>query len=771
MDSSLTEADPLRGRPNYSHHCVKELLCLGQLPTFQLNDKINSVRVQNQSRRNREIINIKNTMDRARLPDFEERSRNNTNTKYESVQVSDDGQERSSIITHRIGVTMSTASHLLIGGALTLMAQAIMAMSHDNIFADKLSRQGRVRAHWVLQAFAAIFIFGGFLVIVINKNLNDKPHFVTIHAIVGLIAVILVGLASSGGVATLFSLRLKMLVSVHPTSAPQQPPDVYLQPPPPGLEVEHARMFTTDALKFVAQLITAFDRDVNQLYHKRLVRKCDLQGGSALPNFQRVPGDWKVAPLPRRLLNRHLDLGDVSPSNQEHFTKALNADVSRGAGESMAFMTYKGCRGSDEPMAFMTYKGCRWAFMTYKELVDFDDGHCPTWGNQISGLHNVYRAVNGKEVPGPLLDFGLLVFHNGKILAEQGCGPFFYLSKLEGANEAQLWDDVFTWSERVLGITHGTIKACVLIENILSSFELDGILFALKDHSLGLNCGIWDYAASIICKFGDRKEFVLPDRSKYVNMERHFLKSYLRLVVQACHRRGTHATGGMAALLLPADGQKHTREAADVMRKVSEAKLSEIRDGIDGFMVYDVGLVPVINQLWQTYSPSLNQLSLTRDDLQVTSRDLLEMPQGGVTLAGLKHNIAVAILFVYHWLQGIGHFRYQGAVEDSATAEISRSQIWQWIRHGTMMEDMDAVVTRSLVQSIATRFVSEQDRNPSRGEPQTKKPRLDTALQLFLEIVSKRDFPEFITTYLNDSQTFWACHRPIMAPYRLLSKQ
>ncbi|CAG2053607.1 unnamed protein product [Timema podura] len=579
-------------------------------------------------------------------------------------------------------------------------------------------------------------------------------------------------------------------VSVHPTSAPQPPPDVYLDPPPPGLEVEHARMFTTDALKFVAQLITAFDRDVDQLYQMRLVRKCDLRGGSALPNFQRVPGDWKVAPLPRRLLNRHLDLGDVSPSNQEHFTKALNADV----------------------------QGVQ---------VDFDDGHCPTWRNQISGLHNVYRAVhgllpgvNGKEVPGPLLDFGLLVFHNGKILAEQGCGPFFYLSKLEGANEARLWDDVFTWSERVLGITHGTIKACVLIENILSSFELDGILFALKDHSLGLNCGIWDYAASIICKFGDRKEFVLPDRSKYVNMERHFLKSYLRLVVQSCHRRGAHATGGMAALLLPADGQKHTslaqvldvcvlvfeaelpnslghffyedwaspacdvampvllslstcvcREAADVMRRVSEAKLSEIREGIDGFMVYDVGLVPVINQLWQTYSPGLNQLSLTRDDLQVTSRDLLEMPQGGVTLAGLKHNIAVAILFVYHWLQGIGHFRYQGAVEDSATAEISRSQIWQWIRHGTMMEDMDAVVTRPLVQSIATRFVSEQDRTPSRGEPQKRKPRLDTALQLFLEIVSKRDFPEFITTYLNDSQTFWACHRPIMAPYRLLSKQ
>nr|CAD7423106.1 unnamed protein product [Timema monikensis] len=520
-------------------------------------------------------------------------------------------------------------------------------------------------------------------------------------------------------------LGYRTQVSVHPTSAPQPPPDVYLDPPPPGLEVEYARIFTTGALKFVAQLITAFYRDIDQLYQKRLVRKCDLQGGSVLPNFQKVPGDWKVAPLPRRLLNRHLDLGDVSPSNQEHFTKALNADV--------------------------------------------------------QGVQ-----VNGKEVPGPLLDFGLLVFHNGKILAEQGCGPFFYLSKLEGANEAQLWDDVFTWSERMLGITHGTIKACVLIENILSSFELDGILFALKDHSLGLNCGIWDYAASIICKFGDRKEFVLPDRSKYVNMERHFLKSYLRLVVQTCHRRGAHATGGMAALLLPADGQKHTRytlegfwirfyririrEAADVMRKVSEAKLNEIREGIDGFMVYDTGLVPVINQLWQTYSPSLNQLSLTRDDLQVTSQDLLEMPQGGVTLAGLKHNIAVGILFVYHWLQGIGHFRYQGAVEDSATAEISRSQIWQWIRHGTMIEDMDAVVTRSLVQSIATRFVSEQNRTPSRGDQQTI-PRLDTALQLFLEIVSKRDFPEFITTYLNDSHTFWACHRPIMAPYRLLSKQ
>ena len=274
-------------------------------------------------------------------------------------------------------------------------------------------------------------------------------------------------------------------------------------------------------------------------------------------------------------------MGDVSPSNFEHFSSALQAEV----------------------------QGIQ---------VDFDDGHCPTWRNQIAGLHNIYRAVhnqlpnipsisklpilmfrprawnmlehnmsiNGREIPGPLLDFGLIIFHNGLLLSQQSCGPFFYLSKLQGSSEARLWNDIFTWSQSKLGIPYGTIKACVLIEDILSSFEMDQILYELKDHSLGLNCGIWDYSASIIVKF---PAFILPDRNKYVNMSKHFLKKYMELVVRTCHRRNAHATGGMSAKLLPE--KIDSAEYREVVRSVCRSKLDEIISGVDGFMVYDLGLV------------------------------------------------------------------------------------------------------------------------------------------------------------------------------------
>lgn len=437
----------------------------------------------------------------------------------------------------------------------------------------------------------------------------------------------------------------------------------------------------------------------------------------------------------------------MSPSNLEHFSSALNTNV----------------------------QGIQ---------VDFDDGHCPTWSNQIHGLYNVHQAVrnllpnvpkisqapilvlrprawnmiefnmsiNGKNIPGPLFDFGLLIFHNGNCLKDHDSGPAFYLSKIESSNEAKLWNDIFSWSELRLRIPHGSIKACVLIENILASFEMENILFELKDHSLGLNCGIWDYAASIISKFGNDKSFILPDRNKYVHMNRRFLKKYMRLVVRICHAHGAHATGGMAAKLLP-DGDENSKEFLGILGEICEGKLTEIQEGVDGFMVYDLKLVPHINNLWKNYGGLFkNQISYPGTKELITEEDLLSLPTGGVTMQGLDHNIRVAILFIYNWLNGRGHFVHAGSIEDSATAEISRSQIWQWIRHRASFEDADGFVTRELVANRAEIILKHFQDTVQLNHIELNK--LLTAAELFHDLVNSWQFPEFITSFIYDTHPF-----------------
>lgn len=518
-----------------------------------------------------------------------------------------------------------------------------------------------------------------------------------------------------------------------------------IKEPPIDLQVHFHHLFTKDAKQLLVDIYYAFEKKIDQLYYDRQARKLQYANEANWPNFgksqARSDPTWRVAPLPPRLANRRLDIGDVSPSNIDHFLSSLEADV----------------------------QGIQ---------VDFDDGHCPTWRNQIMGWHNVYdiakgyifgihqldrlpllilrpRAWNmlehnvmikGKEVPGPLVDFALLMFHNAKIMHDFGAGPYFYLSKLEGASEAKLWNEIFVWSQEKLNIPHGTIKACVLIENILSSFEMEEILYELKDHSLGLNCGIWDYAASIISKFGARRKFIFPDRNKYVNMESHFLKKYMELVVHVCHKRGAHATGGMAATLIHKNGDE------SVIKKVVDSKRLEILIGVDGFMVYDKKLVPHINKLWDDMCGStVNQLSkLSSDATSITVKDLLEIPAGGVTVVGLKRNIAVSVLFIYNWFRGNGHFFLANSVEDSATAEISRSQIWQWIRHEAYIEQTRFKVNKYLVEDYTSLFL---DRKNYRNDAVMLK-----SAKIFLNIVTLREFPEFITTYLNDSFVFREHH-------------
>uniref|UniRef100_V9KGI5 malate synthase n=1 Tax=Callorhinchus milii TaxID=7868 RepID=V9KGI5_CALMI len=529
-------------------------------------------------------------------------------------------------------------------------------------------------------------------------------------------------------------------------------PGVELEPPPPTLEEAFQTLLTPEATQFLADLVSTFDADIDEILRLRIARKVELDSHGGLPEFLphtshiREDQSWKVQPVPRRLQKRHVDLGDVSPTNTEHFIKALRS----------------------------TAQGIQ---------TDFDDGHCPTYFNQIQGLFNIYKAVhnqfpdvppiskapilmlrprawnmvehnmlvNGKEVPGPLFDFGLLMYHNGRILFEKESGPFFYLSKVESYLEARLWNQIFIWVQKKLGLPIGSIKSTVLIESILATFEMEEILYELQDHSAGLNCGIWDYSASFVNKFGHRQGFLLPDRSKYVNMEKLFLKSYMDLLVRTCHKRGALATGGMAALLLPRE--KGSAEYQRVTKAVTYLKLLEINAGVDGFMVFDLDLIEPMQKLFKERTVGPNQLHILREELAVTAKDLLSMPSGGVTLYGLKYNIGVGVLFIEAWLRGQGHFFFRGQVEDSATAEISRSQVWQWIRHGTKLEDDDRKVTRSLVQTLLKELETELQEVLQCSTDRSKH-RLAVASQMFLEIVQKREFPEFLTTYLNLEHSF-----------------
>lgn len=504
---------------------------------------------------------------------------------------------------------------------------------------------------------------------------------------------------------------------------------------PPCSEDFHAFevLFTEEARLFLGKLVHEFDNEVEDVLRHRKILKLKYDQAGNLPTFKTSPArsdpSWKIAALPKRLLKRHLDLGDVSPAGTERFSECLRQDVD----------------------------GIQ---------TDFDDGHCPTWHNQLQGWYNIYRHVHGqldgvpsmeeapvlmlrprawnmidhnilvggKETPGPLIDFGLLMFHNAVRMHEAGSGPFFYLSKLEGSNEAKLWNKIFVWTQKQLGIPTGTVKACVLIENVFASFEMEEILWELRDHSAGLNCGIWDYSASFINKFGHRPAFLLPDRSKYVSMERPFLAAYMSLVVSTCMKRGAPATGGMAANILEQNNEQ------EIIEKVVSSKEREIKAGVDGFMVYDIGLIKAIKKLWKRYE-GVN-FQTVKSSLQTTADDLLNLPEGGVTLAGLEHNVMVGVLFISAWYNGKGCFVLKGCVEDSATAEISRSQVWQWIRQKARLEETGEVVTIRMVREMVERFVKGQVEE------------IREAGEVFLEIVTMRDFPEFITTLLNDSHGF-----------------
>jgi malate synthase len=434
------------------------------------------------------------------------------------------------------------------------------------------------------------------------------------------------------------------------------------------------------ALAFVARLHRELNPIRLQLLERRQERQKELDAGALPELLPPRSGDWRVAEAPPDLLDRRVEI--TGPVDRKMMINALNS----GARVFMA---------------------------------DFEDAFSPTWSNVVEGQRNLSDAVrgtieleteqktyrlneetavlvprprgwhlverhvlvDGEAVSASLFDFGLAFFHNAEELLERGSGPYFYIPKLESHLEARLWNDAFVLAQDELGIPGGTIRATVLIETILAAFEMDAILYELRDHSSGLNAGRWDYIFSVIKKFRTRPDFLLPDRAQ-VTMTVPFMRAYTELLVATCHARGAHAMGGMAAFI-PSRKDPSVNEVA--LGKVREDKEREAGDGFDGTWVAHPDLVPVATEVFDSVlGERANQVERLRDDVRVSAADLLSVPDtpGQVTDEGVATNVRVGVGYLDSWLRGVGAAAIDNLMEDVATAEISRSQLWQWVRHG-----------------------------------------------------------------------------------------
>ena len=450
------------------------------------------------------------------------------------------------------------------------------------------------------------------------------------------------------------------------------------------VEGRAAGILTSEALDFVASLQRNFGPRRRELLARRAARRAELAAGT-LPDF--LPetagiraGDWQVAPVPGPLADRRVEI--TGPVDRKMVINALNsgAHVFMADFEDANSPTWENC-----------VEGQANLFDAVRRTISLDAGEKSYRLNAETAellvrprgwhLHEKHVLVDGEPVSASLFDFGLYAFWNARELLERGKGPWFYLPKLESHLEARLWNDVFLFTEDALSIPRGSIKATVLIETILAAFEMQEILWELRDHSGGLNAGRWDYIFSIIKKLGDRPEFLLPDRGQ-VTMTVPFMRAYTELLVQTCHRRGAFAIGGMAAFI-PSRRDPEVNERA--LGKVREDKVREAADGFDGTWVAHPDLVPIaLAEFDAVLGARPNQLERRREDVAVTAADLLDVriPGGTVTEAGVRQNVAVGIEYVESWLRGVGAAALYNLMEDAATAEISRSQVWQWVRHG-----------------------------------------------------------------------------------------
>ena len=508
------------------------------------------------------------------------------------------------------------------------------------------------------------------------------------------------------------------------------------------VSAEFAQILTEQALDFVAALHRRFEAQRQDLLARRAARQKEFDRGK-LPDFladtQKLrEQEWRVAPQPKDLLDRRVEL--TGPTDRKMVINALNS----GASTFMA---------------------------------DFEDANCPTWHNMVEGQINLRDAVRrtirfeqggkryhlkdktavmilrprgwhldekhlrveGKAVSGALFDFGLFFFHNAKELIARGSGPYFYLPKMESHLEARLWNDIFLFSQDELKIPRGSIKATALIETVVAAFEMDEILHELREHSAGLNIGRWDYIFSCIKKFRAKEDFCLADRAQ-VTMSAPFMRAYALLLIKTCHRRGAPAMGGMAAQI-PIKNDPQENEAA--LEKVRQDKLREVSDGCDGTWVAHPALVPVAKEIFDRHMPQPNQYDRQRPDVRVSAKDLLDFqPEKPITEAGLRNNISVGIQYLGAWLAGNGCVPVFNLMEDAATAEISRSQIWQWMRSPKGVLADGRKVTAALFKQLLAEELPKV--RAYLGEVAYNAGRYEEGARLF-EKLTTGDYVEFLT--------------------------
>ncbi|UCG11384.1 MAG: malate synthase A [Deltaproteobacteria bacterium] len=505
---------------------------------------------------------------------------------------------------------------------------------------------------------------------------------------------------------------------------------------------EFSEILTPEAMKFVAKLQREFGERRQALLQKRVERQAEIDAGK-MPDFLTdtrpiKEGEWQVAPIPDDLQDRRVEI--TGPADRKMIINALNSGAS--------------------------------VFM-----ADFEDANSPTWYNMVQGQFNLRDAVagtislptpkkeyrlndeiatllvrprgwhldekhiliDGKPISGALFDFGLFFFHNARRQIDNGTGPYFYVAKLENHLESRLWNDVFCMAQDELGIPRGTIRTTVLLETILAAFEMEEILYEMRDHSAGLNLGRWDYIFSFIKKFRKYPEFVVPDRG-LITMATHFLHSASLHLIQTCHKRGAHAMGGMMAQI-PVKADPAANEAA--LAKVLEDKEREAGDGHDGTWVAHPGLVQLAKKTFDKIMPEPNQINRKREKVSINASDLLTVPKGEITENGIRHNIDVGIQYLEAWLRGIGCVPIYDLMEDAATSEISRTQVWQWIHHPTGVLSDGREVTTDLYRKLV---LEELEKIKGMiGEESFSSGKFDLASNLFDRLITDPNLHEWLT--------------------------
>jgi malate synthase len=526
---------------------------------------------------------------------------------------------------------------------------------------------------------------------------------------------------------------------------------------PKGVEIrgemtpEFGEILTYDALAFLAGLQRKFQPTRAALLRKRIERQKELDAGKMpdfLPETQHIREDksWKVAEVPADLQDRRVEI--TGPTDRKMMINALNS----GAKVFMA-----DCEDSCSPTWYNVVQGQINLRDAVNRTISFQnpDGRRYELNEQTAtllvrprGWHLPERhiLVNGEEMSGSLVDFGLYLFHNAKNLLARNTGPYFYLPKLENHLEARLWNDVFVYAQNELGLPQGTIKVTVLIENILAAFEMEEILFELRDHIVGLNAGRWDYIFSIIKKFRNRPEFLLPDRGQ-IGMTVPFMRAYTELLVKSCHTRGAHAIGGMAAFIPSRKDEEVNRIA---LEKVTEDKKRESKDGFDGTWVAHPDLVPVAQKVFdEVLGDRPHQKHRLREEVQVSAADLLNfnIANGKITEDGIRTNINVGILYIESWLQGVGAAGIYNLMEDAATAEISRAQLWQWTHHPNATAEMSSGEKVRVSLDLYRQLVPDEMvkiRNLV-GEERFTSGKFELARKLMDELVTDDTFADFLT--------------------------